>query len=88
MHPDRNRAPSATQAFQKLGQAYACLSDPQSRANYDRFGSEEEFRRNQSSASFYRNDFDAQDIFRAFFGGAAGGGGGPNDLGDLLGGIF
>ena len=26
-HPDRNLAPSATQAFQKLGQAYACLSD-------------------------------------------------------------
>jgi DnaJ-class molecular chaperone len=31
-HPDRNRAPSATSAFQKLGQAYACLSDPQNRA--------------------------------------------------------
>lgn len=43
-HPDRNRAPSATNAFQKLGQAYACLSDPQTKANYDRFGSEEEYR--------------------------------------------
>lgn len=43
-HPDRNRAPSATNAFQKLGQAYACLSDIQTKANYDRFGSEEEYR--------------------------------------------
>ena len=43
-HPDRNRAPSSTNAFQKLGQAYACLSDPNTKANYDRFGSEEEYR--------------------------------------------
>ncbi|TNV78875.1 hypothetical protein FGO68_gene5576 [Halteria grandinella] len=86
MHPDRNRAPSATQAFQKVGQAYACLSDAQQRANYDKYGSEEEYRRaSQSSASFYRQDFDAQDIFKAFFGNQGNGG---DDLNDLLGGIF
>ena len=84
-HPDRNRAPSSTPAFQKLGQAYACLSDPQSKANYDRFGSEEQYRQQyKNQAHFYRDDFNADDIFRMFFNDQGGGG----DLNDLLGGLF
>ena len=66
-HPDRNRAPSATQAFQKLGQAYACLSDAQNRAQYDRLGSEEAYRERNQGQAFYRQDFDPNDIFRHFF---------------------
>jgi DnaJ-class molecular chaperone len=27
VHPDKNRAPAAVDAFKKVGQAYACLSD-------------------------------------------------------------
>ena len=27
VHPDKNRAPRAVDAFKKVGQAYACLSD-------------------------------------------------------------
>jgi DnaJ-class molecular chaperone len=29
MHPDKNRAPNAEDAFKKVGQAFACLSDPE-----------------------------------------------------------
>ncbi len=27
-HPDKNRAPQATDAFKKISTAFACLSDP------------------------------------------------------------
>jgi len=27
VHPDKNRAPAAPDAFKKVGQAYQCLSD-------------------------------------------------------------
>ena len=40
VHPDKNKAPSAEQAFKKVGQAYACLSDPDKRKHYDLFGTE------------------------------------------------
>lgn len=35
LHPDRNASPGATAAFQRLNEAYALLSDPSSRAQYD-----------------------------------------------------
>lgn len=38
VHPDKNRAPGAPEAFKKVGQAYACLSDESKRRHYDRFG--------------------------------------------------
>ncbi|MEQ8936924.1 MAG: DnaJ domain-containing protein, partial [Amphiplicatus sp.] len=38
-HPDRNKDdPSAEHKFKELSAAYECLSDPQSRAAYVRFG--------------------------------------------------
>ena len=40
MHPDKNKAPGAEDAFKKVGTAYACLSDKNKRAHYDRFGEE------------------------------------------------
>jgi len=40
VHPDKNRAPSAQEAFKKVGTAYATLSDPSKRKHYDMFGTE------------------------------------------------
>ena len=35
IHPDRNNAPKATEAFQKINAAMACLSDATKRRQYD-----------------------------------------------------
>ncbi|ASQ93254.1 DnaJ C-terminal domain-containing protein [Streptomyces sp. 11-1-2] len=42
-HPDVNKDPSAEERFKELNEAYAALSDPKTRARYDRFG--EDFRK-------------------------------------------
>jgi DnaJ homolog subfamily B member 12 len=38
LHPDKNAAPHAAEAFKAVGLAYATLSDPQKRNQYDRYG--------------------------------------------------
>ena len=40
LHPDKCQLPGSKEAFQKLGSAYSCLSDPDDRAYYDRTGRE------------------------------------------------
>ena len=40
-HPDKNRAPNATDAFKKVSQAFACLNDKDKRRIYDQTGSED-----------------------------------------------
>ena len=37
-HPDRNREPGAADKFKEVNEAYQVLTDPQRRAQYDRFG--------------------------------------------------
>lgn len=37
-HPDRNKAPGAEEKFKEIAEAYAVLSDPTKRAEYDRRG--------------------------------------------------
>jgi curved DNA-binding protein len=39
-HPDINRDPAAEEQFKELNEAYQVLSDPKTRARYDRFGSD------------------------------------------------
>lgn len=77
VHPDKNKAPGAEDAFKKVSKAFKCLSEEGSRRQYDQTGHVEEFehsqqhvrRRRQSSASdFYGDDFDPDEIFRSFFG--------------------
>lgn len=38
LHPDVNKAPNAEDQFKELNEAYDVLSDPNKRAQYDRFG--------------------------------------------------
>ena len=35
VHPDKNKAPNATEAYQKLNVAHECLIDDQKRREYD-----------------------------------------------------
>lgn len=35
LHPDKNKAPAAGEAFKIVGKAYAVLSNPQKKADYD-----------------------------------------------------
>lgn len=86
LHPDKNSAPHADEAFKAVGLAYATLSDTQKRAIYDRYGDEDPDQRGGGmrrggGAHFHGQDVSPEDIFNMFFGGmppgAAGGFGGP-----------
>lgn len=41
LHPDRNQAPGADEAFKRVSTAFVTLSDPQRRAHYDQFGTDD-----------------------------------------------
>ena len=77
-HPDKNSAPGADEAFKMIGNAFAVLSDPQKKKQYDMYGSEEQMRSNVRSyerhyANDYTRGFEAEispeDLFNMFFGG-------------------
>ena len=38
LHPDKNHAPQASEAFKKVANAYACLTDPEKKRIYDQTG--------------------------------------------------
>ena len=74
-HPDRNKAPDAAEKFKEVNEAYQVLTDPQRRAQYDRFGHAGVG--TQSGGPGFGRGFDSDDllggfgsIFDAFFGGA------------------
>ena len=66
LHPDKNQAPSASEAFKKINKAFACLSDETKRRTYDQTGQETvpgiEMNRNFNDTDF------ADQVFREFFG--------------------
>nr|CAD1823718.1 unnamed protein product [Ananas comosus var. bracteatus] len=74
VHPDKNQAPGAEEAFKAVSKAFQCLSDDESRKRYDLIGSEEPALRRAPARhgshgfnGFYEADFDADEIFRNFF---------------------
>ncbi|KAE9453239.1 hypothetical protein C3L33_14863, partial [Rhododendron williamsianum] len=77
IHPDKNKAPGSEEAFKKVSKAFKCLSNDDSRTQYDQTGLVEEFEHNQqynvrrrrrTGNDFFHEDFDSDEIFRAFFG--------------------
>ncbi|CAH8278970.1 unnamed protein product [Arabidopsis lyrata] len=79
VHPDKNKAPGSEEAFKKVSKAFTCLSDGNSRSQYDQVGIVDEFdhvqrrsrrpRRTYNTRNdFFDDEFDPDEIFRAFFG--------------------
>lgn len=78
VHPDKNKAPGSEEAFKKVCKAFKCLSEEESRRQYDQTGLVEDFeynqqhnnvrRRRRTRNDFFHDDFDPDEIFRSFFG--------------------
>lgn len=92
-HPDINKSPDAEEKLKEINEANDILSDPEKRANYDRFGFagvDPNFAANQGGAGFGQG-FDFSDLFGGGGGfrtsGGFGGGGGFEDIfGSMFGG--
>merc|ERR1711935_532590 len=76
LHPDKNSAPRADEAFKIVNKAFSILTDEDKRAHYERYGAEGPQIQNRPShhhrrqgGHFDEDDMSAEDIFNMFFGG-------------------
>ena len=74
-HPDVNKEPHAAEKFKEAQEAYAVLSDPDKRKQYDQFG-HAAFDQMNGGAGYDFSAFDFGDIFSEIFGSGFGGYGG------------
>jgi len=82
LHPDKNSAPEAEEAFKKLTAAHECLSNEEKRKRYDQFGDDDLPGNVRGGGGGDPHDVTPEDIFNMFFtarGGRreSGGAGGP-----------
>ncbi|MCI6266018.1 MAG: molecular chaperone DnaJ [Erysipelotrichaceae bacterium] len=78
-HPDVSTEENAAEKFKECQEAYAVLSDPQKRKQYDQFGHAAFSGGNGGAGGFSNFDFgDMSDIFEDLFGGLGGFGGFSN----------
>lgn len=70
-HPDVNKEPGAEERFKEINRAYEILSEPETRARYDRFGEAGVSGAGAGYPDF--GDMGFADIFESFFSGFAGG---------------
>ncbi|KAK2152811.1 hypothetical protein LSH36_317g03065 [Paralvinella palmiformis] len=77
-HPDKNKAPGATEAFKAIGNAFAVLNDSEKKRRYDELGCEaERVPNHRHSHGYYEYDYSrgfegdisAEELFNMFFGG-------------------
>ena len=65
-HPDINKDPDAEGRFKDIANAYEILSDPEKKANYDKYGSADAPQGMGGMSDMFGNDF-----FSQFFGGGS-----------------
>lgn len=79
LHPDKNKAPGAAEAFKAIGNAAAILTDPEKRKSYDLYGAEEQVSASRGGhrghhtyeygySRGFETDFSAEELFNMFFG--------------------
>lgn len=75
LHPDKNAAPGAEEAFKRVAAAFAILSDADKRASYDRYGETDTSTGGGEAAETrsrhyarYEQEVSPEDLFNMFFG--------------------